>query len=312
MADAHKRKRHPKYKTRYRIKNWHLYEEGLKARGDITLWFSTDVMDAWLPNPTGKPGRQRQYSELAIETILTLRLVFKLPLRQVEGFVNSLFSMIGLSLRSPDHTTLSRRNRTLAPIIRGDLRRKGPLDIVVDSTGLSIWWALSAGPDRTDTDNTSWATLTSGRNAYGHAVDVAGTASNYWQMTGVQLEIGITATPFEHKTFGRELEDCCRYYQNSYSSVTPDVLPNREDTVTVTSWQDGNSPFPVFPYVMRSSPTVTLRRNGATTTGKVRSAGTERAGVAGSIGKKLVSYITVTSGTATSDVIFSYELDAEL
>ena len=138
MADAHKRKRHPKYKTRYRIKNWHLYEEGLKARGDITLWFSTDVMDAWLPNPTGKPGRQRQYSGLAIETILTLRLVFKLPLRQVEGFVNSLFSMMGLSLRSPGHTTLSRRNRNLAPIIRGDLRRKGPLDIVVDSTGLSI------------------------------------------------------------------------------------------------------------------------------------------------------------------------------
>ena len=104
MADAHKRKRHPKYKTRYRIKNWPLYEEGLRARGDITLWFSGDVMDAWLPNPNGKPGRQRLYSELAIETILTLRLVFKLPLRQVEGFVNSLFSMIGLSLQSPDHT----------------------------------------------------------------------------------------------------------------------------------------------------------------------------------------------------------------
>ena len=46
MADAHKRKRHPKYKTRYRIKNWPVYEEGLKARGDITLWFSEDIMDA--------------------------------------------------------------------------------------------------------------------------------------------------------------------------------------------------------------------------------------------------------------------------
>jgi len=90
MADAHKRKRHANYKTRYRIKNWSLYEEGLKARGDITLWFSGDVMDAWLPNPTGKPGRQSQYSELAMETILTLRLVFKLPLRQAVGFVNSL------------------------------------------------------------------------------------------------------------------------------------------------------------------------------------------------------------------------------
>jgi len=138
MADAHKRKRHPKYKTRYRIKNWPLYEEGLRARGNITLWFSGDVMDAWLPNPTGKPGRQRLYSELAIETILTLRLVFKLPLRQVEGFVNSLFSMMGLALRSPDHTTLSRRNKTLRPTISPALCGKGPLDIVVDSTGLSI------------------------------------------------------------------------------------------------------------------------------------------------------------------------------
>ena len=115
MADAHKRKRHPKYKTRYRIKNWPLSEAGLRARGDITLWFSENVMGAWLPNPSGKPGRQRLYSELAIETILTLRLVFKLPLRQVEGFTNSLFSMMELPLKSPDHTTLSRQNRTLRP-----------------------------------------------------------------------------------------------------------------------------------------------------------------------------------------------------
>ena len=91
-------------------------------------------MDAWLPNPTGKPGRQRQYSELAIETILTLRLVFKLPLRQVEGFTNSLFSMMELPLKSPDHTTLSRRNRMLRPTITPTLWVKGPVDIVVDSS----------------------------------------------------------------------------------------------------------------------------------------------------------------------------------
>ena len=138
MADAHKIKRHPKYKTRYRIKNWSLYEEALKARGNITGWLSGDVMDAWLPNPSGKPGRQRLYSELAIETILTLRLVFKLLLRQVEGFTNSLFSMMELPLKSPDHTTLSRRNRMLKPTISPALCGKGPLDIVVDSTGLSI------------------------------------------------------------------------------------------------------------------------------------------------------------------------------
>ena len=138
MADAHKRTRHPKYKPRYRIKNWSLYEAGLRARGEITLWFSEDVMDAWIPKPTGKPGRQCQYSKAAIETILTLRLVFKLPLRQVEGFVNSLFSMMDLPLKSPDHTTLSRRSTTLRPTISPALCGKGPLDVVVDSTGLSV------------------------------------------------------------------------------------------------------------------------------------------------------------------------------
>jgi len=83
--------------------------------------------------------------------------------------------------------------------------------------GLTIWWFLSAGPDRRDTDNTSWAALTTGRNAYGHAVDVAGTASNYWQMTGVQLEVGSTATPFEYKTYAQEFSYCQRYYQKLYS-----------------------------------------------------------------------------------------------
>ena len=159
MADAHKRKRHPKYKTRYRIKNWSLYEEGLKARGDITLWFSGDVMDAWLPNPSDKPGRQRLYSELAIEMNLTLRLVFKLPLRQVEGFVDSLFSMMELPLKSPDPTTLSRRNKTLRPTISPALCGKGPLDSVVDSTGLSIH-----GEDKWPQENTGITNAVVGEN----------------------------------------------------------------------------------------------------------------------------------------------------
>ena len=136
--------------------------------------------------------------------------------------------------------------------------------------------------------------------------------ANDVDLAQVQVEAGSTVTPFEYKSIGQEFAACQRYYQNSYSTVAPYTIPNREDVVTVTSWQDGNSPFPVFPYVMRAVPTVTLRRNGATTTGKVRSAGTERAGVAGSIATKLVSYITVTSGTANSDTIFSYELDAEI
>ena len=58
-------------------------------------------------------GRPKLYSDLAIETALTLRLLFKLPLRQTEGFLKSIFRMMNVGLNVPDHTTLSRRNSTL-------------------------------------------------------------------------------------------------------------------------------------------------------------------------------------------------------
>ena len=61
---------------------------------------------------SGKQGRKQKYSNLAIETILTVRLFFHLPLRQTEGFVMSLFHMMKVSLPIPDHTTLSRRSST--------------------------------------------------------------------------------------------------------------------------------------------------------------------------------------------------------
>ena len=67
---------HPKYKTKYRVQNWREYERGLVRRGDITVWLSPAAIAAWRPNRTGRPGGQRRYSDLAIETALTMRLVF--------------------------------------------------------------------------------------------------------------------------------------------------------------------------------------------------------------------------------------------
>ncbi len=104
---------HPKYKTKYRVGNWPEYERALVQRGDITLWISADAMDAWRPAPSGLRGGQRKFSNLAIESALTLRLVFQLPLRQTEGFLRSLLSLMGVDLDAPDHTTLSRRSRHL-------------------------------------------------------------------------------------------------------------------------------------------------------------------------------------------------------
>ena len=78
-----------------------------------------------------------QYSDLAIETVITLGLIFHLPLRQAEGFIASIFELMGLQLDVPDHTTLSRRSKTLKLKLSVP-KAKGPIDLIIDSSGLSI------------------------------------------------------------------------------------------------------------------------------------------------------------------------------
>ncbi|TMO67735.1 IS5 family transposase, partial [Pseudoalteromonas aurantia] len=78
------------------------------------------------------------YSDLAIETCLTLRAVFHLPLRALEGFVNSLLTMMDTSLQSPGYSCLCKRSKTLNVQYR-KTASKGFIDIVVDSTGLKVY-----------------------------------------------------------------------------------------------------------------------------------------------------------------------------
>ena len=89
-----KSKVHPTYKTKYRVANWTAYNQALVRRGDVTVWLSSDAIAAGTPRRSGRRGGQRRYSDLAIETALTLRLLYHLPLRQAEGFLHALFAMI--------------------------------------------------------------------------------------------------------------------------------------------------------------------------------------------------------------------------
>ena len=63
------------YKKKYRIRNWREYERGLRSRGDVTIWLSEDAIAAWVPPKNGLRGGQRRYSNLAVRTALTLRVV---------------------------------------------------------------------------------------------------------------------------------------------------------------------------------------------------------------------------------------------
>ena len=144
-----KSKVHPTYKTKYRVANWAAYNQALVRRGDVTVWVSSEAVAAWTPRQSGRRGGQRRYSDLAIETALTLRLLSHFPRRQAEGFLHALFGMMRLDLSAPDSTTLSRRSQHLRRRLRPVPPGEG-LHLVLDSTGLSIvgegeWAAATHG-----------------------------------------------------------------------------------------------------------------------------------------------------------------------
>ena len=133
-----KSKVHPTYKTKYRVANWPAYNRALVRRGDVTVWLSSEAIAAWTPRRSGRRGGQRRYSDLAIETALTLRLLYHLPLRQAEGFLHALFGMMRLDLSVPDYTTLSRRSQHLRRRLRPPVPHDEGIHLVLDSTGLSL------------------------------------------------------------------------------------------------------------------------------------------------------------------------------
>ena len=134
---------------------------------------------------------------------------------------------------------------------------KKTVSIAGDTTGtfnndkgrsLDVCWVLAAGTDYTSgTFATSWESDTDANNAPSGQVNLIDTVSNSWQITGIQLEVGEQATPFEHRSFGDELARCQRYYFGGDGA---------------TMWNFTGSTIGVaipfeFPVQMRSAPTVT-------------------------------------------------------
>jgi hypothetical protein len=121
------------------VKNWSEYDQALVKRGSITFWVADDLAKTWRHMARGEKqrGSQFAYSEKAIEIMQTVKNVFHLPNRATEGFLRSVFEMLHLNLRVPDHTTLSRRGKALT--VSMPKKAEGHLDIVIDSSGLKIF-----------------------------------------------------------------------------------------------------------------------------------------------------------------------------
>ena len=124
-------------KSLYRVKNWSEYDKALVQRGSITFWMSDDFEKTWMHTGKKQRGSQFDYSDQAILVMLTVREVFHLTNRGVEGFMRSLFEMMKINLPVPDHSTLSKRGKDLK--VKLPKKASQSLNIVMDSTGLKIY-----------------------------------------------------------------------------------------------------------------------------------------------------------------------------
>ena len=129
-----------KSKTVYRVKNWSSYNRALvplRTQG-LTVWLDDSLWKQWYAQGPPQRGAQFVYSDQTIEWILTMRLLLRLPLRQTQGFIQSLLDLMQLALAAPDYSTLSRRQGSLAVVLPTQCPDK-PMHLVVDSTGLKVY-----------------------------------------------------------------------------------------------------------------------------------------------------------------------------
>ncbi len=129
-------------KQKHKLTNWSDYNAALRRRGDITIWLSEEVIVKWyeeeqIYDGTGTPQR---YTDFAIITCHEIRQVYRLPLRQCQGFIDSLFRILDIPLSCPDFSVLSKRLKKLyiktPHYKKTDKPENGVHAIAIDSTGL--------------------------------------------------------------------------------------------------------------------------------------------------------------------------------
>jgi hypothetical protein len=226
-------------KTLYRVKNWSEYDKALVQRGSINFWLSDDFEQVWLYTGEKQRGSQYDYSDKAIEIMLTIKEVFHLTNRSVEGFVRSLFGMMDIHLPVPDHTTLSKRGKALQ--VKLPRKANGSLNLVLDSTGLKIygegeWKVRKHGYSKRRT----WRKLHVGANPESGEIQAVLLTENSVSDDAVvkdllaQVEQTLLACAADGAYDKRKVYDAL----NGHSPGVEILIPPRKDA---RIWQHGNS-----------------------------------------------------------------------
>jgi hypothetical protein len=226
-------------KALYRVKNWSEYDKALVQRGSITFWLADGFEKNWRYTGEKQRGSQFDYSDQAIEIMLTVKEVFHLTNRQTEGFMRSWFAMLKVALPVPDHSTLSKRGKKLK--VNLPKRTNQRLNIVMDSTGLKIygegeWKVRQHGVSKRRT----WRKLHLGANPEDGEIQAALLTDNSVSDDEV-VEALLAQIEQEIDKFAADGAYDKRKVYDSLNAHSPDVnilIPPRKNA---RIWQNGNT-----------------------------------------------------------------------
>jgi len=135
----HKKADNNKKKVQYRVKNWSEYNQALVHRGSLTLWFDEKTVESWLNNDrSGQRGHPQVYGDVAVQCMLLLKQTYHLALRQTQGFMQSIFQLVGHELPVLSYSQLSRRQKTVQISLPRQCRGQA-IHVLVDGTGLKVY-----------------------------------------------------------------------------------------------------------------------------------------------------------------------------
>jgi hypothetical protein len=232
-------------KKRYHVRNWQDYNEALVKRGDINFWFDEEVIRQWhLTKSTGKRGRPRIYSDIAIQCALIMREIFRLPLRATEGLIRSFIKWGNLDIQSPDYSTLCLRQKDLA-IFLPKSKKKVPLHAVVDSTGLKVfgegeWKVRQHGYSK----HRTWRKLHLAIDANSQEIEAAVVTTNDFKDSEILPDLLEQIDSELSQVSGDGGYDSNKSYELISARGANPVIPPRKDAVIA---QHGNSCLPVKP-----------------------------------------------------------------
>jgi hypothetical protein len=210
-------------------------------RGSVTIWISPEVLEEWHPKMDAKRqrGGQVQYSDQAIECLLILKAVYRLPYRQTVGFAQSILDMLNANVRVPDYTTLCKRSPELSVEIVTSHSDEAK-HIVMDSTGLKIygegeWKVRQHGYSKRRT----WRKLHLSVNADSHEIEAVVLSDSSLDDAEAAKQLLTDTSGQIEQVDADGAYDKRKFYEASQSrGVRHIIVPPRRNAKI---WQHGNS-----------------------------------------------------------------------